>query len=238
MRKMVLITGIFILMIVNTTAFANDGDEMTDLASLVIGSDLSVDSWQVTIKEKMNENAIDSILKKLKHKNSYKVSSTEDENTVKYFFKRVQKQEGFFESYSVVIPKNPKYEAELIAVLKGDRWSNKTAVNYADRLEDIHTTYFTKRSTKFACLTTTVGGNISSDYFFDRLKDTLQLSNVREQTDNVEESAVKNIMYGYTPLWEQTIQMEQPMNLQIVVQNAAQNSKRLTIGTPILINEY
>ncbi|HLR61483.1 MAG TPA: YwmB family TATA-box binding protein [Lentibacillus sp.] len=238
MRKFALITSIFILMIVNTTAFANESDEMTDLASLVTGSDLSVDSWQVTIKEKMSKDAINRVLQKLKNKNSYKVSSTEDENTVKYFFGRGQKNAKLSESYSVVIPKNPMYEPELVAVLQGDDWNDKISVDYIDRINDIHMSYFTKKSTKFACLSTTIGGKIDSGYFFERLKKTLQLSNIREQTDNVEHSTVKKIMYGYTPIWEQSIKMKQPMNFQAVVENAAQNSVRLTIGTPILINEY
>ncbi|GGJ91833.1 hypothetical protein GCM10007063_13030 [Lentibacillus kapialis] len=238
MRSFALIMSIVILMTVSTTAFANKSDEMTELGSVVSDNGLSVDNWQVTIKEKMAKDDVDRLLQKLRDKNSYKVSSDEDENTVKYFFERVQKQTSFSESYSVVIPENPLYDAELIAVLQGDKWNDKVAADYIDRIGDIHTSYFTNKSTKFACLSTINNDIIEDDNFFARLKNTLQLSKVREQTDNVEQSTVNKIIYGYTPLWEQTIKMKQPINLQIVIQNAAQNSKRLTIGTPILINEY
>ncbi|HLS09925.1 YwmB family TATA-box binding protein [Lentibacillus sp.] len=238
MRKLALIISVFLLITMNTAAFAKQTDELTDLASLVTGSDLPVDSWQVTIKEKMNKDAIRRILEKMKHKNGYKVTGTEDEKSVKYFIERIQKDGLFSETYHVVIPKDPMYQAELAIVLKGKDWNDSIAIAYINRVDAIKSTYFTNKSTKFACLTTTIDAKIESVYFFDQMKSDLQLTNIRKQTDNVTNTSVKKIVYGYTPLWEQEIKMKQPMNLQMVVQNSTQNSKRLTIGTPILINEY
>ncbi|TFJ92250.1 YwmB family TATA-box binding protein [Lentibacillus salicampi] len=238
MRKLALITSIFILMTINTTAFANRTDEMTGLANAMTSNNFSVDNWQVTIKEEINEEAIESILEKIQNKNSYKVSRTKDENAIKYFIERVQKEAHLSETYSVVIPKNPMHQAELVAVLKGKNWNDSIAERYFSRMDAIHTTYFTHKSTKFACLTADIDAKINNAYVFKQLKQSLQLKNIRKQTDNVENSTVKKIVYGYTPLWEQSITMKQPMNVQMVVQNGTHDSKRLMIGTPILINEY
>ncbi|SFE10043.1 TATA-box binding [Lentibacillus persicus] len=238
MRIIGFILSVFLLMTIHTAADAQQSDELTDLASIVNDSSLAVDGWQVTIKETMNKNKIDGILEKLQAKNSYKVSSAEDENTVKYFFERVQKDTSLSESFNVVISKNPRHKSEFIAVLEGEDWNKGKAAAYLDRINTIQTTYFTKKSTKFACLMTDIDAKIEGAYFFDKLQQRLNLSITKTQTDNNENSTVKKIVYGYTPLWNQAISTEEPMNLQIVVQDHAHGSARLTIGTPILINEY
>lgn len=238
MRIIAFISSIFLLMSMNTAAFAQQSEELTDLASVVTDSSLNVDSWQVTIKESIHEDEIDHILENLQRKNSYKVSSAEDEKTVKYNFERVQKDTGVSESFNVVIPKNPVHKAELIAVLQGKNWDDSTYDVYLNRINAIQSNYFTKKSTKFACLMTEVSGKMKDGYIFDKLKQKLNLSVTKTQTDNNEDSSVKKIVYGYTPLWEQEISTEEPMNLQMVVHDSAQDSTRLTIGTPILINEY
>lgn len=238
MRKLAFILNIFLFITISSGAFANQSDELTDIASVVTEHDLSVDSWEVTLKEEMDQADINGVLQKLEAQNSYKVTSTEDENAVKYLFERVHKKGPIFESYNVVIPKKSMYQAEFSAVIEGEDWNDTIASTYIDRMNDIRTKYFTNKSTKFACITTNIDAKIEDAYFFDQLKQSLQLTNIQTQTDNVEESTVKKIVYGYTPLWEQEIAMEEPMNLQMVVQNNEPESTRLTIGTPILINEY
>ncbi|MFD1362038.1 YwmB family TATA-box binding protein [Lentibacillus salinarum] len=238
MRKSALILTICFIMVINSGVAAEQADELTDLAAVVMDNDLSVDSWQVTIKEEMDADTISRMLDKIQAETGYKVTGTEDENAVKYFIEDTQKKSGITETYNVVIPKNPLQDAQLIAVLEGEDWDSAIADVYFTRLETIQSTYFTNKSTKFACLTTNVDDKIDNAYFFSQLKESLHLKHIDMQTDNVKNSTVKKIVYGYTPLWEQEITMKKPMNLQMVVQNSTHDGKRITIGTPILITEY
>ncbi|SFB26618.1 TATA-box binding [Lentibacillus halodurans] len=238
MRKLAIILSIYLFMMMSSGVLAKQTDELTDIASIVTEDGVSVDSWQVTIKEEMNRDAIEHITNKLQDENSYKATRTEDEKAVKYSFERAHKKMNISEMYNVVIPKNAMYDAEFVAVLQGEHWNDSIADFYINRVEDIQATYFTTESTKFACLTADVDAKIEIAYFLNQLKQTLQLTNIQTQTDNVETSKVKKIVYGYTPLWEQEITMQKPMNLQMVVQNGTHDSKRVTIGTPMLINEY
>ncbi|WP_430790217.1 YwmB family TATA-box binding protein [Virgibacillus flavescens] len=212
-------------------------DEMTQLASLTMDSELTVDDWQVTIKENMDKDKLMKYIKEMK--NSYLDSYSEDENTIKYSFRDVQKNSGIVERYNIIIPKNSNFKPELIAVITGQNWDKDIENTYLRIQKRIIRHYFTENAVKFTCLTTASSGTISNVYLIDVLKERLDLQFITTQTDNVEKSLNKKMIYGYTNLWTQKFNiLGNPVNVNIVITNTTNKESKVTIGTPILITEY
>ncbi|SET65802.1 TATA-box binding [Oceanobacillus limi] len=235
MRKIVLIS-VFILCITNNVvAQESYQDELIDIATIVLENDMSVDSWQVIIKEKMNKDQIGLLVDELK--DSYLVTRTEDENSIKYSFEDVHKNGVVYERFNAILPKNTSHNAELIAVLEGDSWNSKIEDNYQEKINWIQKQYFTKSAQIYPCLTTSDNAIINSDYFLSNFTEKMDVKHIQEQTDT--ELADRKIIYGYTSQWGRKMTIvDKPVNVQIVVENMDEHNKSYTIGTPILINEY
>ncbi|GAA0605212.1 hypothetical protein GCM10009001_23090 [Virgibacillus siamensis] len=239
MKKIVLITLILLLAANNAVAVSVQSDPMTDLAEVIADSNLEVDQWQVTLKETIEYAHAEKILDRFRAKNSYLVSGEEDANTIKYSVRHVQKTNGISEYYNVIFPKDTTYNVQFIAVVKGDVWNKSVREKYVNRINSIKNDYFTGNPTKFACIETSFNDKMNGVYVFNNLKRTLNLKHVKKQDDTVKNSTVKKIFYGYTPLWNQKIDVgDRPLNFQMAVNKGENGNTELTIGTPILINEY
>ncbi|MBY7144717.1 YwmB family TATA-box binding protein [Virgibacillus sp. NKC19-3] len=236
MRKMLFISLLFLCITSEVAASHVQTDEMTELASIVTTSDGVVGNWEVTLKEKMDKTAIQDKLNELK--NRYLVTVHEDEKSIKYSSGSVHKKSGISVTYNVIIPKDDMQHAELIAVMKGGHWDAFIKEQYQSIRDEMATKYFTKSAEVFACLTTDNGDIINDESFLIELTDHLNLQHRKTQNDTVENSTHEEIIYGYTPLWDQKITIgDTPMNVQIAV-TEGNGEPTYTIGTPILINEY
>lgn len=239
MRKCALILIMFLTITTNVAAGNRQHEEMTDLAAMVMDNNMTIDEWQVTIKEEMSIKQVKQLLQNFRKKNSYLVTGAEDENTIKYTIGYAHKMNEISENYKVVIPKNKAYAAQFIAVLSGNYWNGMVEKTYFNRLEAMQNTFFGKNSIKFTCLSTTFSDKINNDSFFNNTKASLNLKYVRSQTDTLEESMISEIKYGYTPLWKQKLTMgDKPMNFQMAITKTQNGNTKMTIGTPILITEY
>ncbi|SDQ13359.1 YwmB family TATA-box binding protein [Virgibacillus salinus] len=238
MKKIVLMS-IILLLTTGDAVSQKQQEEMSALASTLTGSDMEVENWEVTIKEQMSKDRVKQLIKKLKTKNSQMVTSKEAENSIKYSFGYINKKTNINETYNIVIPKDDKYQAQFTVVLEGNSWNKSIKKDYLNRLESVQYDFFSDNSTKFACITTTLSGKLGSVYFLNRIKESLNLQNIDEQSDTVENSMLTKVVYGYTPLWDQKITiMDKPMNLQLAFKDIENGKTKLTIGTPILITEY
>ncbi|MFB4169807.1 YwmB family TATA-box binding protein [Virgibacillus sp. JSM 102003] len=239
MKKIVLMSIILLLITTGAAASPNQQEEMTSLAAMLTESNMEVGNWEVTMKEQMSKDKINMLLGKLEAKNSQKVTGEEDENSIKYSFGYIHKNRSFTETYNIVIPKDDKYQAQFIVVIEGKSWDKTIKKDYLIRVESIQNDFFSEDSTKFACITTTFSDKLGSVYFVKRAKEKLNLQNISEQTDTVENSLLKKVVYGYTPLWDQKVTiMDKPMNLQFAFKEIENGKTKLTVGTPILITEY
>ncbi|GAB3044945.1 YwmB family TATA-box binding protein [Virgibacillus ainsalahensis] len=237
MRKVVFISLLFLCITTETMAQSQGSDEMMELAALVTDSNLSMEEWQVTIKEKMNHTEINNILESME--NSHLVTMEEDENSIKYSLVNTHKMDGISEHYNVVIPKDGINHPELIAVIGGTDWNESIEDFYQTRLDSITRKYFTNASQTFTWLKAENDDIIKSDSFLHMLAKKLELQHMEKQFDNVENSMHEKILYGYTSLWDQKITIENiPMNLQAAVTVNQDGNRTYTVGTPILINEY
>lgn len=239
MKKM--IAFLILILVLTTGATSGDvqHDEMIDMAVMVTENDMSVDHWQVTIKEQMSADRIKQLVQLFQGKDSYLASRKEDENSINYLFRHSHKQGDIFETYSVIVPKNDLYKAQFIMIMKGEFWNKSVKEKYLNTMNSMKEKLFTVNSTKFACLTTSTDDIMKGVYFLNKLKESWNMQYIRKQTDNVEDSTLKKIVYGYTPMWNQKITMrDKPMNFQAAIKNDENGDMELTIGTPILITEY
>lgn len=237
MRKIALI-GILLLFITTDTEIGSiQSDELNNLASAVSDSGLTIDEWEVTLKETMDRDQLKKIMDELK--NSHIVTVTESEKSINYLFESTPKREGISESYNVIIPHDDMYHAELIAVVDGTNWNPSMKENYHVIVNSMKEKYFTDSAELFACLTTKNGDILESDSILNDLADRLSLQYMETQIDTINNSMHEKIIYGYTPLWSQKIMIEEiPMNVQIAVVENENGNHTYTIGTPMLINEY
>ncbi|MEN1967690.1 YwmB family TATA-box binding protein [Lentibacillus sp. N15] len=238
MKKIALIFVLVLVLLAKVTIgyTASANDEMIDLAAVVMKHDLTVETWQVTVKEEKSRKEIRNLVKQLK--NSYLVSTEKTENVIKYSFSDAHKTVGIIESFKVIIPKNPAYKSEVIAVIEGNHWDKSVKQNYTSTINALPENMFTKNAQKFTCLTTESNGIIDSDVFLKKFMQDFQIDQVSTQTDTVKHSTIKKNIYGYTPLWDRYIDVNgTATNVQVAVNDNNENTK-LTIGTPILVTEY
>ncbi|RYG71311.1 hypothetical protein EU245_14535 [Lentibacillus lipolyticus] len=238
MQRIAFILSIILVIMANAASASGQTTKMADLASIVSEAGLQTTEWQVTVKEEMDRDTLNRYIERLQAKNDYISSSEEGENSILYLFEYGQDQSSISEYYQVVIPKNPAHQAEFIAVFKGDSWGAKTASAFHSRMMHIKDTYFSSKSTTFACLTAPIDGKLGSVYFFDKMKASMNLTVTQTQQDTVKKSNMEKIVYGHTPMWNEEIVMDKPMNVQMVLKNDESGKPTLTIGTPILITEY
>ena len=238
MKKTVLISLLLLFLTTNTMAQEMKKDELVDIASFVTQEHLKVEKWEVTWKDKMNKDQIQKLVVRLNKDN--KMTRTEDDLAVKYFAKDTHKQSGIAVFYKVVIPRDDKYDAELIAVMEGTSWNENIKEHYQSKKALIVHQLFTKNAKTYTCLVTQNDGIMSSDYFFEAFTKYFKLQQKNTQFDTVVNSSHKKIIYGYTPIWEHnmiTINGTQ-MNVQVAETQNENEHPKYTIGTPILINEY
>lgn len=212
-------------------------DELMDIASFVEDIDLGIAEWQVTMKEQFSQQKADALLEQL-HDEFHVTSETDEQRTqysVAYELENGKMEIGLH----LIYPKNKAYKAELIGVIKGTNWHKKIEEVYVQQAQDMYTTYFTKSSRRFACLTTQDNAIIGNDYFFEKLIEKLDIVQMKTQTDSIKDGLVKKNIYGYTPLWGQLIMTSnEKVNVQIVAKENDSGEVNFVIGTPILINEY
>lgn len=238
MKKFGLIIILLLALLAKATIgyTAEQDHEIIDLAGAVEKQDLAIEQWEVTVKEEVNRPKAKKQVRQLK--NRYSVAKQEEEDVVKYSFQDTHNSDDLSEYFKVIIPEDPEYNAEVIAVISGEKWNEAIKKRYVSTINALPEKMFTNQAHEFACLTTHTNGKINSDDFLETYKQDLNIEQVSTQTDNVQHSTVKKIIYGYTPLWKQSINIEnETLNVQIAVSGNKRNTK-LTIGTPILINEY
>src|SRR5690625_4670994 len=102
MKKIAFI--LILILFIPTAAIADNdtkNDELVTLASLAIDNNLVIEQWQVTIKERITQVELQTLLENMK--DSYLVTITEDENAIKYTMKDTHKTEGITEVYSAIV---------------------------------------------------------------------------------------------------------------------------------------
>ncbi|SHG69333.1 YwmB family TATA-box binding protein [Ornithinibacillus halophilus] len=234
--KKVAFISIIIFIVSNTVLFqSSKTDDLIDIASALESERVTIDNWEVTLKEKIGRSQLNELMNELK--DSHKVTRDENKNSIQY---EVVNNIGELNTViKAIFPKDNQYTSEFVVVLYSEVWNDEVKSSYVKELKNLEQTYFTKDVKKFSCITTTDDAIIKSDKFLSNLTNYLELRHIEKQTDNIQTSKQTEIIYAYSPLWRQSITIQdKPSNIQIVMEYAQNGSVQVTIGTPILINEY
>ncbi|WP_163969511.1 YwmB family TATA-box binding protein [Oceanobacillus halotolerans] len=214
-----------------------DRDELIDIATYTLAQGLGIDEWEVTIKEHIDREEVKETIDQLK--NSYKASRKEDDNSIEYSFRDIRPSNELESFIKLIIPKEQQYKVELVAVVEGNTWNDSIEEDYESTKNNILQQYFTASAKIFSCLTTTKHDIIDSVYFLKEFYSDFQFNEINRQNDSVTGSTYKQIISGHTPRWDNQIMLlEEPMNMELVVKKTHNQQEKITIGTPILINEY
>lgn len=238
MRLLILSLFILVLILPSTNmAQVDNQDVLIQLANDFRENDVSISEWNVTFKEQISREHATHTIHKLEK--DFTVTESDDENSKKYHVTNTHKATKSDVTYIVIVPKNAHYASELIVSINGHKWDKSMSQAYYKQMESLRSEYFTKQSKTFACITGKVHGTISSVYFMDRIQEKYHINMLSKQTDSVENPVIKEIRYGYTPLWNEEITIDgNPINFQFVIKRATGDALEITVGTPILINEY
>lgn len=212
-------------------------DEMEDLASFAEEYDLSINFWEVTIKEQLETERAEGLIQSLEAK--YTSYEDKDENRLKYTFESRHKNDPFYVIYNVILPLDKNESAEVIIVLHGTDWDNQISQKYQKEKTAILKDYLTKESQLYTCLSVQDSGIMNHDVFVNKAKIYFNIKHISTKYDNIENSRIEKSTYGYTKTWEQFYYMENnPKNVQIAAVADRQGEISFMVGTPILINEY
>lgn len=236
MKKIIVLALITAILSGSMTGGKITQGEIEDLVHIMKNNNLKIDEWQITIKEKVERDKKQDIINNIKENGNY--TRKERKNSVLYTFEDSHIYSESVETYNVLISKNKSDDIEIIAEFKGYTWNKKLNTNYEKWLRKMND-IFTPSARIYTCLTTEFNGIINADYVLNDISKELEIKHEQTQIDNHEKSTLDKIIYGYTPLWSQKINiMNNPTNVQIAVTSNEKGMVKFTVGTPILINEY
>lgn len=210
-------------------------DPLIKFTEIVKEEQLEITRWEVMIKETMQIKNREGYVNKFR--NHQLVTMTEDENSINYVFEERKKDMKI--QYNLVLPLHSDEQADLVTVITGNEWNEVVRENYTKIVAELKKEWFTSKARIFTCIEFIEGGTIESRMVIESFLSSLELVHMKAQNDNVQSSRLKNIIYGYTPLWKESYNLEGiPLNLQIAITELETGDLKYMIGTPILINEY
>lgn len=210
--------------------------ELLDMATLAEGMDMDIYGWSITLKESLPKDEIYSIIERIEQYAKLQKSTTQQSE--KYFTRNAHKTAGLIESFIVIVPSNGD-DAELIVELKGENWQKNTYNHIKNRKDEIIKTLFTTNVKSFACLQASSNAMMDVGAFSTNLKRDFNIKKMTEQDEIIKDDVNKKIYYGYIPMWPAGLVIAgKEMNMQAVITNTNDGRSKLTIGTPILLNEY
>src|SRR5699024_11112575 len=139
------------------------------------------ETWNTTKKETIDQKKNPHILNRIHQK--YSVTKEENEKIIKYIANDPQKNQTYNEYYSVVIPKGNNLNAEFIAVLEGDSWSEHVQRTYERKMSGIVSEYFTNSKQIFSWLTFTDDGKMDSNVFLEEMIVEWDIQDTKLQSD-------------------------------------------------------
>ncbi|WP_047983778.1 YwmB family TATA-box binding protein [Ornithinibacillus californiensis] len=229
---------LIILFFTNTViAKESDSNELIDIATMILENNLQIQEWEVTMKEHRDATHLQEMVQDLS--NSYSVTKHENENSIIYSVKDTHKEGTINVNYNVIFPKDNRYESELVITINGSSWDENIESSYVNLMSVLTGKFFTDNIKIFSCMSTRASAIIKNDNIVENITEKLKISHKETYNDTLKPTKDAEYIYGYSPLWGQKITIQdKPVNVQIVSQTLGSGDVQLTIGTPILINEY
>jgi len=224
---------LFISMISITEA-TKSNEPIHDLMNLVNDQGLDAETWQVTLKEKVDRSSVQVLLDQ--NAGSFD-SVTENVNAVKYIFGTEKNIGNINSKVQIIVPKEQQFQAEIIGIIEGTAWDQKNQEAYDQIQEDISAKYFTEAVDRFVWLSVENNDIINDDEFLKKVKSDFNMQLSQSHLDT--ESENRKDVYGYIPHWDhQMVIGDESVNFHVNMETNEKGNQELIVGTPILINEY
>ncbi|WP_407269317.1 YwmB family TATA-box binding protein [Radiobacillus sp. PE A8.2] len=207
--------------------------EVDDIHKIIEEENLSLQEWELLIKEQVGSEQFSEVKKNIE------VMFEKPLKKVKETDMMIKLQASIYandvtESITIIIPKQDKQQFNIMYTIVGTKWNEQIEDTYNQKINSLLQRVFTENLTKFSCFTSQPDGMMNSGYLFKKLVDELNintLSNIKENDFSV--------LSGYTPRWNSVIPIsDEPMNVQIASRKGLGGKTTITIGTPIITNEY
>ncbi|SHM61822.1 YwmB family TATA-box binding protein [Gracilibacillus kekensis] len=206
------------------------GSELDDMIEIIDEQQLNLSNWQTTIKETQKINDISSFKKKLK---GYQLNMVENDSNIKYQ-SNTQERGGINETVLIVRTSSEKNTYKIIYTISSTDTTTEVLDIYKNRVDSITKVLFTENAQIFSCVEAWKSGIIDIVCFIEFVKKSLDMTIIDEIKDSHFYSWT-----GFTPEWDESlIQDTEEFNIQIAVREGIGDRTTVTIGTPILINEY
>ncbi|GAE92496.1 hypothetical protein JCM21714_1500 [Gracilibacillus boraciitolerans JCM 21714] len=207
----------------------NNVKQIEDMLELVDQQNLNLLKWQTIIKETREINNINQFKDHLK---GYQMSVTKNKSHIT-FTKDTQETGGFNEQI-LLVKANMQNTYQVIYIIESSKTTTEVLEAYKKRMNTITSDLFTKNAQTFSCIEAWKNDIIDIVRFINIVNSTLKMSIIDETKENNFYTWT-----GYTKKWTDTIQQdEKEFNIQIAVRAGLGDRTNVTIGTPILINEY
>ncbi|MEI3607771.1 YwmB family TATA-box binding protein [Pseudogracilibacillus sp. SE30717A] len=236
MKKIIFIVSISFLL--NHTQFNHlQYNELSLLAEAGQNEGWDLKEWQAVAFLELTPQEYDNLSNKLQ--NSYLVTMEENENAVKYIFETNERDELITHSFYTVIPTKGEQNITVQAIFFGEEWDDMISDYYDSLIKALQKDYNIKFSKIFTCLKFEVSGIINNGFSIDEFWQKMNVVHRKEQYDNVQQSIYEKEVYGYSPLWSNTITVDnEPINFHMTIKNDEANKKQVIVGTPMILNEY
>lgn len=238
MRNRLVVLFILISTVVTGAAQPTEVDPLLKFIQIAEQENQPLEHWEVVLKETFSETDRHKFVNKFRMYE--RRSMIKDENSLNYLFEDMSiPQEEMTVKFKVVLPTNSARKIEVTAVISGNRWDESVKATYQEIMKDMDQTLFSGASKSFACITLQIDDIIEDRVIINPYVSELEINRMNVQQDNIQNSTIKTIIYGYTPIWDNfiTIQSE-PLNIQIAIIELENEKLSYKIGTPLLINEY
>lgn len=236
MRKIMLA---FIMMTMLQTTSQNEqllSDELIDIVEVIQSESLIIDEWEIVYRDTISKNKTNSLIQFLHDKNNM----TQEKHTDHVLYSAVEKmpKSQMNVTYDLIIP-NISYDARFTVTLSGEGW-NETFINDLIRQNHNLANQNIKNSPSiFTCLSASDSAIIKNGISMKKISDKFKLLHNFTQFDNNMESKYIGEVYGYNPQWTNRLKIEDdPLNIQIALQQDEEKRNFITIGTPIILSEY
>lgn len=210
-------------------------NELTEMAQAVQKQNLNIYEWDITYRDKVNKSLVYKITETLKTKEK---DIQKYKDYVKYIFTEKDNQKEVTTVYNIVVPHKTE-QADVTITVSGENLDGYNQINFIQEKIETVNKFLTNSPSIFTCLSAKDSGIIESGISTKNIMDELNVLHRLTQFDKHVESKYKKEIYGYQSNWnEQIIIDHSPINVQIVLERDKNKRNLITIGTPIILNEY
>jgi len=235
-RYSLLLFFLSILLQASDEKIEQDIDSLFHMAHSVEKEELHIKEWQVTYRDQVNEGVVPDLVGFFNDQEKLDIEQNEHGMTYRI---EDRNQIGNV-NYSLILPKNSHDSARLIVHFSGVKWKEKEVIDFIRKKERIIEQFFSNSTAVFTCITAEENGIMKNGNSVRKIEENLNLVHMFTQFDDKRSANTVKEYYGYNRLWKDKIPIgESHINVQIVIKHNEYTERNLvTIGTPIILNEY